>query len=77
MYVYWLIRWTALLWHAICTPFRCWFLHLDSRCGYVSQLLSGHNVSMVLECDMPEDIFSMVAHVLCISKFDCVGYLGF
>ena len=34
----------ALLCHALRNPFKCWFEHVDSRCGHVSRALLGHSV---------------------------------
>ena len=38
------IWWTALLWCAMCNPCKCWFEHVESKCGHVSMALLGHSV---------------------------------
>ena len=38
------IWWTPLLWRAIRNPFKCWFEHVESKCGHVSMALLGHSV---------------------------------
>ena len=38
------MRWVALLLQEMWSPFMCWFLHLDRRCGHVSLALLGHSV---------------------------------
>ena len=36
-----MIWWTALLWRVIHNPFKCWFEHVESKCGHVYMALLG------------------------------------
>jgi hypothetical protein len=71
-----MMRWTALLCCAILSPLRNGCSHVDSRWGHVSCSFLWHSVQLGFWCDRPKYVFPMVAHILGVSEFECLGDLG-
>jgi hypothetical protein len=61
LYIYLIIAyaiwWTDLLWHAIHKSFVWGFEHVESRCGHVSMVLSGHSVQVEFGYKSGQNIF--------------------
>ena len=55
-----MIWWTALLWHAIRNSFKCYFEHVESKCGHVSMALLGNSVHFGFRYKFGEKIFFTV-----------------
>jgi hypothetical protein len=50
------IWWSVLICRAIRNPFKCWFEHVESKCGHVFMALLGDNVQFSLGIIRLEDI---------------------
>ena len=51
------IWWTTLLWCAIRNPFKCWFVHVERKCGHASMALLGHSVQFGFGYKLGQKIF--------------------
>jgi hypothetical protein len=51
------IWWTPLLWRAMRSPCKCWFEHVESKCGHVSMALLGHSVQFGFGYRVGQKIF--------------------
>ena len=58
------IWWIALL-HS---SFKCWFEHVESKCGLVSMALLGHNAQFGFGYRVGQKIFE--------GSYPCVGHIG-